>query len=58
MPPLVTLQPKATARCNDRGATAVEYGLMVALTLPSSVSSRSPARNRLSTLFDTVATSV
>jgi Flp pilus assembly pilin Flp len=45
-------------RCNDRGATAVEYGHMVALKLPSWVSSRSPARNRLSTLFDTVATSV
>ena len=55
---LVKLQVKAAALRNDRGATAVEYGLMVALIAIVIIVAVSLLGKNLSTLFNTVATSV
>jgi len=55
---LVKLQVKAAALRNDRGATAVEYGLMVALIAIVIIVAVSLLGKNLSTLFKTVATSV
>ena len=55
---LVKLQVKAAALRNDRGATAVEYGLMVALIAIVIIVAVSLLGNNLSSLFNTVATSV
>ena len=55
---LVKLQVKAAALRNDRGATAVEYGLMVALIAIVIIVAVSLLGKNLSNLFNTVATSV
>lgn len=55
---LVKFQVKAAALRNDRGATAVEYGLMVALIAVVVIVAVSLLGTRLSTLFNNVATSV
>jgi len=55
---LVKLQVKATALRNDRGATAVEYGLMVALIAIVIIVAVSLLGRTLSGLFTTVASSV
>ena len=55
---LVKLQVKAAALRDDRGATAVEYGLMVALIAIVIIVAVSLLGTRLSGLFNTVATSV
>jgi len=55
---LVKLQVKAAALRNDRGATAVEYGLMVALIAIVIIVAVSLLGSNLSSLFNTVATSV
>jgi pilus assembly protein Flp/PilA len=55
---LVKLQVKAAALRNDRGATAVEYGLMVALIAIVIIVAVTLLGRNLSTLFNTVATSV
>jgi pilus assembly protein Flp/PilA len=55
---LVKLQVKAAALRNDRGATAVEYGLMVALIAIVIIVAVSLLGTNLSTVFNTVATSV
>jgi len=55
---LVKLQVKAAALRNDRGATAVEYGLMVALIAIVIIVAVSLLGKNLSTLFNNVATSV
>jgi len=55
---LVKLQVKAAALRNDRGATAVEYGLMVALIAIVIIVAVSLLGTRLSGLFNTVASSV
>jgi len=55
---LVKLQVKATALRNDRGATAVEYGLMVALIAIVIIVAVSLLGRTLSGLFNTVASSV
>jgi len=55
---IVKLQVKAAALRNDHGATAVEYGLMVALIAIVIIVAVSLLGTRLSGLFDTVATSV
>ena len=55
---LVKLQVKAAALRNDRGATAVEYGLMVALIAIVIIVAVSLLGSNLSRLFNNVATSV
>ena len=55
---LVRLQVKATALRNDRGATAVEYGLMVALIAIVIIVAVSLLGSNLKALFNNVATSV
>jgi pilus assembly protein Flp/PilA len=55
---LVKLQVKAAALRNDRGATAVEYGLMVALIAIVIIVAVTILGKNLSSLFNTVATSV
>ena len=55
---LVKLQVKAAALRNDRGATAVEYGLMVALIAIVIIVAVSLLGSNLSKLFNNVATSV
>ena len=47
-----------TALTNDRGATAVEYGLMVALIAIVIIGAVAVLGTNLSSLFNTVATSV
>ena len=53
---IVTLQIRL--RNSERGATAVEYGLMVALIAVVVIVAVSLLGTRLSTLFDNVASSV
>jgi pilus assembly protein Flp/PilA len=55
---LVKLQVKAAALRNDRGATAVEYGLMVALIAIVIIVAVTILGKNLSSLFSDVATSV
>jgi len=55
---LVKLQVKATALRSDRGATAVEYGLMVALIAIVIIVAVALLGTTLSGLFNTVANSV
>ena len=55
---LVKFQVKAAALRDDRGATAVEYGLMVALIAIVIIVAVTLLGNNLKTLFNTVATSV
>jgi len=55
---LVKLQLKATALRNDRGATAVEYGLMVALIAIVIIGAVTLLGTNLSSLFNRVATTV
>jgi pilus assembly protein Flp/PilA len=55
---LVKLQLKAAALRNDRGATAVEYGLMVALIAVVIIVSVALLGSNLNTLFNKVAVSV
>jgi pilus assembly protein Flp/PilA len=55
---LVKFQVKVAALRSDRGATAVEYGLMVALIAIVIIAAVSLLGTRLSTLFNGVSTSV
>ena len=56
---LVKLQLMATAALRkDRGATAVEYGLMVGLIAVVIILAVTTLGTKLNTLFNTVATSV
>jgi len=55
---LVKFQVKIAALRSDRGATAVEYGLMVALIAIVIIVAVSLLGTRLSGLFNTVASSV
>ena len=55
---LVKFQVKVAALRSDRGATAVEYGLMVALIAIVIIGAVSLLGTHLSTLFGNVATSV
>jgi len=55
---LVKFQAKLAALRSDRGATAVEYGLMVALIAIVVIVAVSLLGKNMSTLFNTVATSV
>jgi pilus assembly protein Flp/PilA len=55
---LVKFQVKVAALRSDRGATAVEYGLMVALIAIVIIAAVSLLGTRLSTLFNSVSTSV
>jgi pilus assembly protein Flp/PilA len=55
---LVKLQVKVAALRSDRGATAVEYGLMVALIAIVIIGAVTLLGGNLSTLFNHVATSV
>jgi len=55
---LVKFQVKAAQLRSDRGATAVEYGLMVALIAIVIIAAVSLLGTRLSTLFNGVSTSV
>ena len=55
---LVKFQVKVVALRGDRGATAVEYGLMVALIAIVIIAAVSLLGGNLSKLFNTVATSV
>ena len=55
---LVKLQTKVAALRDDRGATAVEYGLMVALIAIVIIVAVSLLGKNLSTLFNSVATSL
>ena len=57
---LVSLQRLATASLNrdDRGATAVEYGLMVALIAGVIIVAVTLIGTNLNTLFNTVATAI
>lgn len=55
---LVKLQVKVAALRDDRGATAVEYGLMVALIAIVIIVAVKLLGTNLSSLFNTVATSV
>jgi pilus assembly protein Flp/PilA len=55
---LVKLQLKATALRNDRGATAVEYGLMVALIAIVIIAAVTVLGTNLSSLFQRVAVAV
>jgi pilus assembly protein Flp/PilA len=55
---LVKFQVKVAALRSDRGATAVEYGLMVALIAIVIIVAVTLLGNNLKGLFNTVATSV
>jgi pilus assembly protein Flp/PilA len=55
---LVKFQGKVAALRSDRGATAVEYGLMVALIAIVIIVAVTLLGNHLSGLFNTVANSV
>ena len=55
---LFKFQVKVAALRSDRGATAVEYGLMVALIAMVIIAAVSLLGGNLSTLFHSVATSV
>jgi pilus assembly protein Flp/PilA len=55
---LVKLQLKAAALRNDRGATAVEYGLMVALIAIVIIVAVALLGTNLNLLFSKVAVSV
>jgi len=55
---LVKFQVRVTALRSDRGATAVEYGLMVALIAMVIIGAVTLLGSHLSTLFSSVATSV
>ena len=55
---LVKLQLKAAALRNDRGATAVEYGLMVALIAIVIIVAVALLGTNLNLLFQKVAVSV
>jgi pilus assembly protein Flp/PilA len=55
---LVKFQVKVAALRGDRGATAVEYGLMVALIAVVIIVAVAAIGTNLSTLFNKVATSV
>ena len=55
---IAKLQVRAVLLRHDRGATAVEYGLMVALIAIVIIVAVSLLGKNLSTLFQTVATSV
>ena len=54
----VNFQVKVAALRSDRGATAVEYGLMVALIAIVIIVAVSLLGKNLSALFNTVATTV
>jgi len=55
---LVKLQVKAAALRNDRGATAVEYGLMVALIAAVIILAVTALGTNLNTIFQDVASKV
>jgi pilus assembly protein Flp/PilA len=55
---LVKFQTKFAAMRDDRGATAVEYGLMVALIAIVIITAVALLGTKLSGLFNTVAQSV
>jgi|BarGraNGADG00212_1021973.scaffolds.fasta_scaffold118756_2 pilus assembly protein Flp/PilA len=55
---LVKFQVKSAALRSDRGATAVEYGLMVALIAVVIIVAVATLGTNLSGIFNTVATSV
>lgn len=55
---IVKFQAKVAALRSDRGATAVEYGLMVALIAIVIIVAVTLLGNNLKGLFNTVATSV
>ena len=55
---LVKFQVKVAALRSDRGATAVEYGLMVALIAMVIIGAVTTLGGNLKTLFTDVATSV
>ena len=55
---LVKFQVKVAALRSDRGATAVEYGLMVALIAMVIIAAVTFLGNNLSTLFNDVAVKV
>jgi pilus assembly protein Flp/PilA len=55
---IVKFQAKVAALRSDRGATAVEYGLMVALIAIVIIVAVTLLGNNLSTLFNNVATKV
>ena len=55
---LVKLQTKATALRDDRGATAVEYGLMVALIAIVIIVAVSLLGTNLSSIFNSTASAV
>jgi pilus assembly protein Flp/PilA len=55
---LVRFQTKLAALRNDEGATAVEYGLMVALIAIVVITAVTLLGSNLSALFQTVATKV
>jgi len=55
---LVKFQVKVAALRSDRGATAVEYGLMVALIALIIIGAVSALGTNLSTLFQSVAAAV
>ena len=55
---LVKFQARVAALRSDRGATAVEYGLMVALIAMVIIGAVTFLGTNLSTLFHGVATSV
>ena len=55
---LVKFQVKVAALRNDRGATAVEYGLMVALIAVVIIVAVTALGTNLSTLFQNVAVKV
>ena len=55
---LVKFQVKVAALRSDRGATAVEYGLMVALIAVVIIVAVALIGTNLSTMFHTVATSL
>jgi pilus assembly protein Flp/PilA len=55
---LLKLQVKVTGLRDDRGATAVEYGLMVALIAIVIIVAVALLGTNLNTIFGTVASSV
>jgi len=55
---LVKLQVKAAALRDDRGATAVEYGLMVALIAAVIILAVTALGTNLNTIFQDVASKV
>lgn len=55
---LVKLQTKAAALCDDQGATAVEYGLMVALIAVAIITVVSLLGTNMRDMFTVVANTV